>query len=150
MSNRDFSTTIVVEQSPAKVFDAVNKPRVWWSEDIEGTPEKLDSEWTYQFQDNHRCKMRTVEMVHAKKVVWLVEDNWFAFTKDKTEWIGNRITFDNARQDDRTQLIFTQFGLVPTYECFNACRDAWTGFIQRNLRSFITTGKGELKWYEQP
>ena len=150
MSNPDFSTTITVEQSPAEVFEVVNKPREWWSEDIEGNPDRLNGEWNYHFQDNHRCRMRTTEMIPGKKVVWLVEDNWFAFTKDKSEWIGNRITFDISRKGDKTELVFTQVGLVPAYECFNACRDAWTGFVQKSLRSLIATGKGQLKWYEQP
>ena len=88
-------------------------------------------------------------MIPGKKVVWLVEDNYFKFTKDPTEWVGNKITFEISKQGDKTQLVFTQIGLVPTYECYNVCRDAWTGFIQKSLQSLITTGKGQLKWYEQ-
>jgi len=79
----------------------------------------------------------------------LVEDNYFSFTKDPGEWIGNRITFEISRQGNKTQLVFTQIGLVPTYECYNPCRDAWTGFIQKSLQSLITTGEGQLKWYQQ-
>ena len=149
MNNQDFTTTILVEQSPAEVFKAVNKPREWWSEDIEGRTDKLNDEWTYHFKENHRSKMKTIEMIPNKKVVWLVEDNYFAFTKDKTEWTGNKITFEISKQGDKTKLVFTQVGLVPAYECYTVCRDAWTGFIQKSLYSLITTGKGQLKWYEQ-
>jgi Activator of Hsp90 ATPase homolog 1-like protein len=149
METEDFTTTILVEQSPAEVFKAINNPRSWWSEDIEGTTNKLNEEWTYRFQDNHRCKMKTTEMTAGKKVVWLVMDNYFKFTKDPSEWTGNKITFDISKQGDKTQLVFTQVGLVPGYECYKMCRDAWTGFIQRSLRHFITTGKGQLKWYQE-
>jgi len=149
MNNQDFTTTILVDQSPAEVFKAINNPRAWWSEDINGSTDKLNDEWTYHFGDNHRSKMKTTEMIPDKKVVWLVEDNYFKFTKDPNEWVGNKITFEITKQGDKTQLVFTQIGLVPTYECYNVCRDAWTGFVQNSLQSLITTGKGKLKWYEQ-
>lgn len=150
MKNQDFSTAILVDQSPAEVFNAINNPRAWWSEDIDGSTDKLNDRWLYRFEDNHRCKMKTVEIVLNQKVVWLVEDNYFKFTKDSSEWTGNKITFEISRQGEKTQLTFTQVGLVPSYECYEVCRDAWTGFIHMSLQKLITTGKGQLKWYLQP
>jgi uncharacterized protein YndB with AHSA1/START domain len=147
MNDQNFTTTILVEQTPAEVYKAINDPRAWWSVDIEGDTNKLNGEWTYHFKDSHQSKMRTIELVPGKKVVWLVEDNHFSFTKDPSEWTGNRITFDISEQGGKTQLVFTQIGLVPTYECYNACRDAWTGFVQKSLQNLITTGKGQLTWY---
>jgi len=148
MKNQDFTTTILVEQTPREVFNAINNVRGWWSNEIEGNTDKLNDVWNYHFGDNHRSKMKTIEMIPDKKVVWLVEDNYFKFTKDPTEWVGNKITFEISKQGDKTQLVFTQIGLVPTYECYNVCRDAWTGFIQKSLQSLITTSKGQLRWYE--
>ena len=147
MNNQNFTTTILVDQSPAEVFKAINNARAWWSEDIEGNTDKLNEEWTYHFGDNHRSKMKTIEMIPDKKVEWLVVDNYFKFTKDSTEWTGNKITFEITKQSNKTQLVFTQIGLVPTYECYNVCRDAWIGFIQKSLQSLIITGKGKLTWY---
>lgn len=149
MKNENFMTTIWVDQSPAEVFNAVNNPRLWWSESINGNTDKLNDEWTYHFEDSHRCKMKTIELIPNKKIVWLVEENYFKFTKDSTEWAGNEITFEISRQGDKTQLVFTQVGLVPAYECYHVCRDAWTGFVQKSLQSLITTGQGQLKWYLQ-
>lgn len=149
MNNQDFATTILVDQSPAEVFEAINNPRSWWSEDIEGSTDTLNGEWTYHFKDSHRSKLKTIEMIPGKKVVWLVEDNYFTWTKDESEWTGNKITFEISKQGDKTKVVFTQIGLVPTYECYSACQSAWTGFVQKSLRSLITTGKGQLKWYEQ-
>lgn len=148
MNNQNFTTAILVSQSPAEVFKAINNPKAWWSEDIDGDTGKLHAEWTYHFADSHRCKMKTIEMIPGKKVVWLVEDNYFKSIKDKSEWVGNKITFEIFKQGNKTQMVFTQIGLVPAYECYNVCRDAWTGFIQRSLQSLITTGKGRLRWYD--
>jgi hypothetical protein len=148
MNNQNFTTAILVSQSPAEVFKAINNPKAWWSEDIDGDTGKLHAEWTYHFADSHRCKMKTIEMIPGKKVVWLVEDNYFKSIKDKSEWVGNKITFEIFKQGNKTQMVFTQIGLVPAYECYNVCRDAWTGFIQKSLQSLVTTGKGQLRWYD--
>lgn len=143
MGTTDFTTSIVVEQSPAEVFKAVNDVRGWWSEEIEGGTEKINDEFTYHYKDVHSCKMRLIEVVPNKKVVWLVLDNYFKFTNDKTEWIGNKIVFEISEKDNMTQLQFTQLGLVPQYECYDICRDAWSNYIKSSLRNLITTGKGQ-------
>lgn len=149
MDQPNFSTSILVDQSPAEVFKAVNNPRGWWKDDIQGETDKLNAEWVYQFGDNHRCKIKVIELIPGKKVAWLVEENFFKFTKDPGEWTGNKINFDIKPNGDKTQLTFTQIGLVPSYECYHVCRDAWTGFIQQSLQSLISTGKGPLKWFEK-
>ena len=148
MENRNFTTTILVEQSPAEVFKAINNPRAWWSEDIEGNTDKLNEEWNYHFGDNHRSKMKTIEIVSEQKIVWLVEENYFKNAKDQSEWVGNKITFEISKQGNKTQLVFTQIGLVPTYDCYKSCEWAWTGFVEKSLHDLITTGKGQLKWYQ--
>src|SRR5690606_18703433 len=38
---------------------------------------------------------------------------------------------------------FTHRGLVPAYECYKICHDAWTHYIQGSLKELITTGKGK-------
>jgi hypothetical protein len=148
MDNQNFTTTIVVEQSPAEVFKAINNPRAWWSEEIEGTTDQLNAEWNYQFGDNHRSKMKVIEMIPNKKIVWLVEENYFKNAKDQSEWVGNKIIFEISNQNDKTQLVFTQIGLVPSYDCYKSCDWAWTGFVQKSLQSLIATGKGQLQWYK--
>src|SRR5436190_19812708 len=139
----DFTTTILVEQTTEEAFNGINNGRGWWSEEIEGSTDKLDDEFNYHFEDVHRCKIKLTEVVPNKKVVWLVLDNYFKFTKDKNEWTGTKIIFDISEKDNKTQIRFTHLGLVPAYECFEICRDAWSNYIQNSLRSLITAGKGQ-------
>src|SRR3990170_8823696 len=77
MENKDFATTILVDQDPATVFNAINNPRAWWSEEIEGSTVKLNYEFNYHFEDIHRCRMKIIELIPDQKVVWLVLDNYF-------------------------------------------------------------------------
>lgn len=143
MENQSFSTTVSVEQSPNKVFNAINNVCGWWSEEIEGNTQKLNDEFNYHYKDVHKCRMKLVEVVPDKKIVWLVLDNYFSFTKDKTEWTGTKIIFDISEEKGMTQLRFTHLGLVPEYECYSACENGWTQYIQHSLLSLITTGKGQ-------
>ncbi|MEP6950273.1 MAG: SnoaL-like domain-containing protein [Ginsengibacter sp.] len=143
MDNQNFCTTILVDQSPKEVFNAINNVRGWWSEEIGGSTDKLNDEFIYHYKDVHNCNMKLIEVVPGKKVVWLVLDNYFSFTKDKTEWIGNKIIFEITGQHNNTQLRFTHEGLVPEYECYNACFNGWTQYIEHSLLSLITTGKGQ-------
>ncbi len=148
MEQQNFTTTITVDQSPLEVFKAINNPRAWWSAEIEGTTDQLNAEWNYHFGDNHKSKMKVTELIPGKKVVWLVEENYFKNAKDQTEWVGNEIVFDISKQGDKTKVTFTQIGLVPSYNCYKSCDWAWTGFVQKSLQSLIKTGKGELQWFK--
>ncbi|GAB3933786.1 SRPBCC family protein [Larkinella terrae] len=143
MNNQSFTTTLTVDQSPKAVFDAITNVRGWWSEEIVGNAANLNDEFLYQYQDVHRCKMKVIEVVPEKKAVWQVLDNYFSFTEDKSEWIGTKVIFEISEQDHKTQLRFTHEGLVPDYECYNACVHGWTQYIDRSLFSLITTGKGQ-------
>lgn len=142
MKDQSFTTVISVDNTPEEVFNAITNVRGWWSEEIEGGTSKLHDEFTYHYQDVHRCKMKLIEVVPFKKIVWQVLDNYFSFTSDKTEWTGTRVIFDIGQQGDRTILRFTHDGLVPAYECYNACLAGWTQYIERSLFNLITTGKG--------
>ena len=143
MDNRDFTTSIQVDQTPQEAFDAINNVRGWWSEEIKGDTDRLNAEFTYHYKDVHISKMKIIEFIPGERVVWLVLDNYFNFTKDKSEWKGNKIIFKIAEKDNKTQLQFTQEGLVPIYECYEVCHDAWSNYIKNSLRSLITTGKGQ-------
>jgi len=149
MSNHNFTTAFTVNQTPEKSFAAITNVRGWWSEEIEGATDKLGAEFKYHFRDIHRCKMKITELVPGKKVVWRVLDNYFNFTKNETEWKGTDIIFDVSKKGDKTEVRFTHEGLVPQYECFDKCSNAWGFYINGSLRSLITTGKGNPNPKEQ-
>jgi hypothetical protein len=143
MTTTDFTTTMLVDQTPEEAFNAITNVRGWWSEEIEGGTANLNDVFKYHYQDAHRAQIKLTEVIPNKKVVWLVMDNYFKFTKDKSEWTGTKISFDIAKKDNKTQIRFTHLGLVPEYECYDICTNAWTTYIQDSLMNLITTGKGK-------
>jgi hypothetical protein len=142
MKNQNFTTAFTVDQTPAEAFAAINNVRGWWSGEIEGITDKLGEEFTYRYQDIHRSKQEIKELIPGKKVTWHILDGYLNFTNDKTEWTGTDITFDISKKGDKTEVRFTHVGLVPEYECFDSCSNAWGFYINSSLRSLIATGKG--------
>ena len=150
MTTPDFTTTLIVDQTPNEVFNAIANVRGWWSEAVEGDSEKQNDTFLYHYEDVHRSKMRLIEVIPDKRIVWDVVENYFKFTEDHAEWTGTKIVFDITEKDGKTEMRFTHEGLTADYECFEVCRDAWTNYIQKSLRNLITTGKGAPNGKDKP
>jgi uncharacterized protein YndB with AHSA1/START domain len=146
--NQDYSITLLLDNTPREVFDAITNTRGWWSEQIEGRTDAL-GEFKYRYQDVHRSTMKITELVPGRKVVWHVVDNYFNFIGDKTEWKDTDIVFEIEKKGDKTELRFAHVGLVPTYECYDVCSDAWRTYINGSLRNLITKGKGQPNQNDQ-
>ena len=140
---KDYTTTLLVNQTPKEAFDAINNARGWWSEEIKGSTDRLNEEFTYHYEDVHYCQLKIIELIPSKKIVWLVQYNYFNFTKDNSEWTGTKVIFEISEKDEKTQIRFTHLGLVHAYECFDICSNAWSQYIQKSLFGLITTGKGQ-------
>ena len=142
MTSRDYTTTIQVNATPGKVFDAINDVRGWWAGEIEGETAKVGAEFTYRYENFHTSKQRVIELMPGKKIVWRVLESQLNFIEHKDEWNGTRIEFEISRVRDKTEIRFTHVGLVADHECYGACSNAWRFLIQTSLRAFIETGKG--------
>ena len=121
MNTQSFSTTILVDQTPEEVFNAINNVSAWWFGEIEGNSEKLNDEFTYKYETMHYSKQRVTEFIPYKRIVWLVTESSLNFIEDKNEWTGTKIIFDISQKDNKTQIRFTHEGLVPKNKCYNEC-----------------------------
>jgi hypothetical protein len=138
-----YTTTVLVDQSPEQAFEAINDVRGWWSEDIEGRTDRVGEEFTFRGKDIHYSRIQVTELVPGERVAWLVLDNYINFVEDQSEWKGTEIRFDLSKKGDGAEIRFSHLGLVPVYECFDVCSNAWSFFINDSLRSLIAAGEGQ-------
>jgi hypothetical protein len=141
--DKSFTATIVVDKDASAAFKAIKNFRAWWSEQIEGKTDELNEEFFYHYKDIHLCKLKLIEEIADRKLVYQVLDNEFNFVKDKSEWINTQLIFELSEHGDKTEIKFTHEGLVPEYECYNVCNDAWNGYIKKSLYNLINTGTGK-------
>jgi hypothetical protein len=146
MKNQDFTTAIMVKQSPADVFPILLNVRAWWSglygESFEGNSEKVGDEFSFRAGGGaHYTKQKMVELVPGKKVVWLVTESNLSFVDTTDKWSGTRISFEISKEGDKTKIVFRHIGLVPEFECYDSCAPAWTQYVQEQLLHVLTKNK---------
>jgi hypothetical protein len=147
---QDFKTIITVNASPQHSFESINDVTKWWTENLEGSTHKQGDEFTVQFGDIHYSKQRIAELIPGKKVAWMVIDSNLSFVANKQEWTNTMIVFDISIHESKTQIHFTHDGLIPAHECFDACSNAWSQYIQQSLLSLVNTGEGQPTRKEIP
>ena len=143
MNEQNYTTTILVDQTPAEVFAAIKDARTWWTGDpgVTGSTDKLGDVFTYRYGDVHRSTHKITKLVPNKKIVWHTVDSQLNFVPDQSEWTGTDIVFEITKQGDQTEVRFTHVGLVPAIQCYGDCSGAWGYNINECLRGLIATGK---------
>jgi hypothetical protein len=148
MNNQDFTTTLLVNNTPKEAFEAIKNVRGWWSglhrEEFEGNSAQLNDEFIFRAEEGmHTTTQKLIELVPNKKIVWLVTESKLTFVEKQTEWTGTKLCFDISTAGDQTKIVFTHQGLVPQFECYEGCAPAWTRYIQERLALSLTAaGKG--------
>ncbi|MDG3583890.1 SRPBCC domain-containing protein [Galbibacter pacificus] len=137
-----FTTSFTVNKTAEEVYEAVNNVRDWWLEDIQGSTGKLNGEFKFFVDGKLQFHFRIIEMLPFERVVWLVVDQNFANT-EKQEWKGTTLLFEISEQGGQTQLRFTHQGLVPPFDCYKTCQNAWQNYINISLHNLIVEGKGQ-------
>ena len=143
MKEQNFTTTLLVDQSPEEVFKAINNVSAWWHGEIEGRTTNLNDEFSYRMKEFHFSKQRITELIQNQKVEWLVTESKLSFTEKPDEWTGTTIRFEISEIDGKTQLRFSHIGLTPEFECYGDCSNGWSMLIHESLLSLLTVGKGK-------
>jgi len=141
MPTTDYTATLLVSQTPKEVFDAINNVPAWWSEEWEGSWQKLNDVFTVRFGEVY-ITLKVTELIPGKKIVWYVTDCNKPWLKDKKEWKDTQLIWEISTKNEETQIDFTHQGLVPEVECYGVCSNAWSQYMKGSLLNLITTGKG--------
>ena len=143
MTQKNFTSSFTVSQSPERAFAAINNVRGWWSQGLKGESDKSGGQFTYQHKQIHLSTQKVIALTPNSHVAWHVTSGNLNFVEDKAEWAGTDILFDIEPAGDKTKVTMTHKGLTPKLECFEACSGGWEYYFGDSLRKLIETGKGE-------
>lgn len=141
MKKQDYHTNITVDASAQEAFKNINSVSKWWTNDFQGSSEKLNDVFTVRFGETF-ITLKIVELVPDKKILWQVIDCYKHWLKDKKEWQDTKISWEISTENDETHIDFTHIGLVPGIECYEGCEKAWDQYIKGSLFKLLTEGKG--------
>jgi hypothetical protein len=136
MKKQDYTTRINVNASPQKVFKGINSISHWWTEELEGSSQKVDDTFTVHFGKTY-VTLKVAELIPGKKIVWHVTDCNKHWLKNKKEWKGTQVVWEISTKNKVTHVVFTHIGLVPELECYEACESAWTDYLHNSLKNLM-------------
>lgn len=141
MKRENFTYSFKSIKSPEEIFELLLDVKKWWSgfheETITGKSTKINDEFSFLAGGGvHFSKQRLIELVSYSKIVWVVFESNLTFLDDPTEWLNTKIRFDINKQGEETKVTFTHEGLIPRFECYNACSMAWTEYME-NLEQIL-------------
>ncbi|NMH27487.1 SRPBCC domain-containing protein [Flavobacterium sp. SE-s28] len=138
----NYHVSFVTQKSPHDVFEAISSVDKWWTQHVKGKSKDEGDEFSVQFGDIHYSKHKLTTVIPDRKIVWLTTENRLNFVKNKEEWKGMEIVFEITTEASGTRVTFTQIGLDPKVECYDACSNAWNDYLLGSLQNLINTGKG--------
>ncbi len=141
MKKQDYSATILVKATANEAFQRINQVAAWWTENLEGSSEKLNDVFTLLWGESF-VTIKIVESVPEKNVVWTVTDCYLHWLTDKKEWKDTQMVFDISAEGDSTRIQFTHVGLEPQVECYDMCVKGWDQYIKGSLARLLNEGKG--------
>lgn len=141
--NSDFTITLLVDKTPAQAFETIKNVRKWWcgiyGEEITGETDHLNDEFSFRAGGGaHYSKQKLVELIPNKKIAWLVTESSLTFLKNESEWTRTIICFELSKKHNKTQIVFTHFGITPQVECYESISSAWTQYLQVRLVSELS------------
>lgn len=141
MDNNSFRTVIMVNASPAEAIQKINQVSGWWAKKVKGPSQNLNDAFTVDFGSTW-VDFQITELIPNKKVIWKVTGCNLQWIGNKKEWNGTEVIFEVTDVNGTTRIDFTHAGLVPSFECYEDCREGWTGHVTESLLKFINEGKG--------
>lgn len=139
MDNKNFQFSFITPKNKSEVFAYLINPENWWAglfdETIVGKSIAVNDEFSFRAGDGvHYSNQKLIVLEADKKIVWEITESNLSFLKNTSEWTGTKISFDIEQEGDQTKVTFTHQGLVPEFECYGSCSNAWTRYLQ-NLKA---------------
>lgn len=132
----DILHRVAVKSSPRDAYRALATQKglaSWWTSDTKGDFD-VGGVIVFRFGDRGHIDMKVQELKPATRVLWEVVGG-------PSEWIGSKVSFELAPEDDFTVVRFKHQGWKEPSEFMHHCSTKWAMFLM-SLKSLLETGTG--------
>jgi uncharacterized protein YndB with AHSA1/START domain len=133
----DILHRVGINTSSAKVFDALSTVeglRHWWTTETTGDT-KQGGMINFGF-----CDMKVLESKPGEYIKWKC-------TRGPEDWVGTEVSFQLARKDDQTFVIFKHANWKQPVEFMHHCSTKWAVFLL-SLRDWLERSEGRPAPYD--
>lgn len=149
LTPQDFTLQLQFAVPGKEVFNALTSPEGitrWWTIFCDVNP-RVGNVSSYHFpKAGFHAVMRTLTLESPRLIEWECIDSKHADSNGYSnphDWIGTKIRFSIQDLDEgKSRLDFTHFRLNEL-ECFEACSNGWSFFLNESLRGYLEQGQGE-------
>jgi hypothetical protein len=143
--NTNYTREIVVSTTPTEAYKALTTGfKEWWTTDCNPVTDTGDI-ITFKFGPSYWV-MRTNNLVPAKLVELECTEAHHVHdglpSTILSEWKGSKLIWEILKQDEKTKIVLTHEGLVPSLECYEVCEQGWDYFFVNSLKQYLDTGEG--------
>ncbi len=134
MNQTSYTFSFESNKTPKAIFKTLLDVKKWWvgfhEETILGSSKELNDIFSFKAGSGmHYTIQKLVELIPNKRMAWLVTESNLSYLESPSEWEQTRICFDISQEQNKTKITFTHEGLVPDIECYNACTNSWSNYL---------------------
>ena len=143
--NTDYTREIVVLSTPIKAYKALTAGfNKWWTTDCNAVS-KIGDKIIFKFGPSYWVmqanKLVPEELVELECIeAHHLHDGLPSSILN--EWKGSKLIWEIHKQEDKTKIVLTHEGLVPSLECYEVCEQGWDYFFVISLKQYLDTGEG--------
>ena len=143
MSDNNYYIEFSASSTPESVYNAIILEIDKWWTTSSNEAKHVGDILNVRFGGTTYKRMKVIRAIPNELLEWSVKEaniDHEGFTK-KDEWVGTTIKWKIEESDAGSKIKFTHEGLVPAFECYEACQGGWNYFLG-SLKDFLNTGKG--------
>ncbi|MFA6115738.1 MAG: SRPBCC domain-containing protein [Sphingomonas sp.] len=132
----DILHKVAIKASPIETYKALTTLdglAGWWTNETTGDS-ATGGIIHFRFADRGFIDMKVLELDPGKRVLWEV-------VAGPDVWIGTKVSFDLAQDDDFTIILFKHQGWKEPSEFMHHCTTKWATFLM-SLKASVETGTG--------
>lgn len=144
--SKDYQKSVLIAGNRLGVFKAITERIDEWWGTVDRQPSAEGVAFKVSFGEAF-WRFKVIDFQRGSRISWecITSNQMHAGLMGiKEEWLGTKLHWELSEQTDgMTTLSFTHEGLVPDFNCYEVCSDAWGFFVGMSLKELVEQGAGQ-------